>query len=101
MKKIKNFIGNFLGYGHCLTCRDSWWWKKHQVVFYTENRGVFQLCTECFKKESIASIVSYHELLLNRNISQEILDWDRAKMNKARETLRNNIIKLKYYPRVE
>ena len=46
---IKNRIGSFLGYGGCVRCRDSWWWKKeHNIPVHCG--GMFPLCEECWQK---------------------------------------------------
>jgi len=51
-KGIRNLIGNAKGYGKCLKCGDSWYWKKgHSTVYDVRDdgsTGCFPLCEECW-----------------------------------------------------
>jgi hypothetical protein len=49
-RKFKNMIGSWKGFGSCLRCGDSWWWKKEHVFEVTESHGIFPLCEECWQK---------------------------------------------------
>ena len=40
MRRLKNFIGDVLGYGRCPVTRDTYWRTKVASVHYSENQGV-------------------------------------------------------------
>ena len=95
MRWLKNLIGYLKGYSCCKHCRDNRYWKEDKNIYVIDSESIFALCKECFKKLSVEDIITYYELVLNQNISSYSLYWDRAKINKARKTLIENIIKEK------
>ena len=54
---LRNTIGTSLGYGRCMRCGDSWWYKKTGHVSYSDNRGMFPVCQEC--QDSISKYELY------------------------------------------
>lgn len=59
-RRLKNWWGHRKGFGKCLRCEDSWWWKPKHVTTYIEHQptaenapgitgaGCFPLCEECW-----------------------------------------------------
>lgn len=58
-RSLKNWWGRRRGFGGCMRCNDSWWWKPHHVTLYTDGpllpdgnhvagAGCFPLCEECW-----------------------------------------------------
>ena len=95
MRWLKNLIGNLKGYSSCKHCRDNRYWKEFKNIIVYHSESLLALCEECFKKLHVEDVLIYYESVLNHNISSFPLYWDRAKINKARKTLRENIIKEK------
>lgn len=86
---IKNFIGNSKGFGTCLKCKDSWYWKKYHVTYFVEGRGMFPLCEECYQKITPEERFAWHKKLLDewseedqefRNFYSEALETIKQKV---------------------
>ena len=51
----KNKIGDWKGYGKCMRCKDSWYWKQADIG--TCEIGMFPICDECWE---ICSVKDRH-----------------------------------------
>lgn len=90
--RIKNIIGYFKGYGRCLRCKDSWYWKEHQIINYSINSGMFPICKECFDKISSSEILYYCIILMNdiQHLSKSIINKRIYKLQKSIKEIKND-----------
>lgn len=93
LKKAKNQLGQLKGYSGCGRCGDTWNWKESETIYYSERKGMFPICKECFKELDEKEILDYCKKLMKHwgtgspDISK---NWD-----KIVDNLKADIHKLK------
>lgn len=70
VRKIRNFIGKLKGYGSCYICGDTWNWKEEHTIYFTEGRGAFPTCEECWQTKSNKEIIDAVGQLCSNWIAQ-------------------------------
>lgn len=67
VKWARIFIGNKLGYSSCFHCHMPWKYVKGKTINFSDNRGMFPLCVQCFDALPPGKIDPY--------IDQLVDDW--------------------------
>ncbi|GAH45424.1 unnamed protein product [marine sediment metagenome] len=93
-EKDLTLIGRSKGYSGCGRCGGTWNWKEGETIYYSEGRGMFPLCKECFEELDEEEILSYCKKLMKCWIGMGSSDisknWD-----KMVDNLKTDIHKLK------
>lgn len=63
-KRAKIVIGRRLGYSGCFHCGMTWNYAQSKSIQFSETRGMFPLCEECFSKLPPEEIDPYIERLV-------------------------------------
>jgi len=48
----KTAIGREKGFGSCRRCGHTWNWKRGHSIDYTDTRGIFVMCEECWEEST-------------------------------------------------
>lgn len=97
LRKVKNKIGSFSGFGACSKCGDTWDRTEHTVIPYSNkigdhgtpidyqswNSGMFPLCKKCFDLSDENQVLQHCILLLNK--------WKKENKEQIIEVLKYNI----------
>lgn len=57
----KNKTGRASGYGGCQCCHDTWDWKRKHATMFSDGKGCFPLCEECWGGMSIPERLPYYK----------------------------------------
>jgi len=88
-KTILNLSGKVQGCGGCMHCGDNWLWKQIKTISYTDESGMFPLCSECFNNLNYDTVLWYHLKLFE--------EWKRVPTNEQLERLSLEISKEKKF----
>lgn len=72
-------ISQFLtpGYSHCLKCRTTWPFVKHHSTQFTQSRGMFPLCEQCWAELTPETRLPFYRRLwlLWANMNEKDDEW--------------------------
>lgn len=78
IRMIKNLIGNFLEYGSCPNCGDSWWWKESKEIPYGKEENITYLVSIC--KECLSIPSQLDESRIRKDLAAHECSTDEADM---------------------
>lgn len=84
-EKLRSFIDNFKGVGHCEHCKLSWNIVEGYTIPYNNKlplfsgSSMFPICIKCFKKLQPSQIFTYCQSLVNKwhkKVDMEIVKYN-------------------------
>ena len=84
-REDKNTLGKSRGYGNCSCCHDSWMYKESHTTYYTEYKGTFPLCEECWSRMTIEQRLHHYHVIVD--------NWVHSRNLSEREEYRELLIK--------
>lgn len=98
MKWFKNWKGSLNGYGRCLCCDDSWYWKKTCSIGYEKGSSMFPICQECFGWLDESQILEWCKVLMGKWLSTgnlEIIDKHEIWIKNIKKSIKEQKEKMK------